>query len=75
MSNRKAGRPPLPEEKRRSRLLRVRVTEDEYRTIKTAARTLGFCDSEFVRSVVGSEASRVNSVAERIVDTGRVVRG
>jgi uncharacterized protein (DUF1778 family) len=45
----KAGRPPLPKGSAKGEMLRIRVTADELRTIKTAAKASGQTRSEFIR--------------------------
>lgn len=43
------GRPPKPANKRLSETLRPRISKDEHRKIKAAARRAGLSVSEYIR--------------------------
>jgi len=45
----KMGRPPIPEELRKSKVVRVRMTEDEFRVLYDEARRQGVTISELLR--------------------------
>jgi predicted HicB family RNase H-like nuclease len=51
---RKAGRPPLPEGRAKAGTLRVRVTPDELRAIKSAAKGKKQSVSEWIRNALKS---------------------
>jgi predicted HicB family RNase H-like nuclease len=53
-NGRKAGRPPLPEGRAKAGTLQVRVTPDELRTIKSAAKGKKQSLSEWIRATLKS---------------------
>jgi hypothetical protein len=48
-AKKKMGRPPIPAEKRRGRLVTIRLTADEARFMESAAKEAGLTLSEFLR--------------------------
>ena len=48
-TKKKMGRPPLPAEKRRGRLVTIRLTAAEAEVMESAAREAGLTMSEFLR--------------------------
>jgi NRPS condensation-like uncharacterized protein len=51
-SKRKVGRPPLPGAKRRGKLIKMRVTADEWRQIKRLARERGKTVADLLREAL-----------------------
>jgi Mobilization protein NikA len=49
---RKVGRPPLPKASRRGKLIKVRVTPDEWRQIKRLARERGKTVADLLREAL-----------------------
>ncbi len=43
------GRPPKPEAQRKTRLVQLRLSEDEYRKLAKKAKAKGLTVSEFLR--------------------------
>jgi uncharacterized protein (DUF1778 family) len=51
---RKAGRPPLPKGDAKDEFLRIRVTPDERKTIKAAAKAKNQSESGWIRSTLNA---------------------
>jgi hypothetical protein len=49
MRKRNVGRPPKPKAERKSRMVRLRMSEAEYRALERKAKAKGLTVSEFLR--------------------------
>lgn len=52
--NKKAGRPPLPKGTAKVRMLRIRVTLDEFRAIESKVKASKQTVSEWIRSTLNA---------------------
>ena len=52
MSDRKRGRPQLPEEDKRDNSVRIRLTRSEFKDVKDGAVTQGVTVSDYIREKI-----------------------